>query len=93
MFCSPRREHGSDPRQGGCDLPGLYAEACETAVVNLLTMMEIPADDKERVLAELEAKPRRNGVSIASLEGKLERLAWLFREGDIGRDDFRRRKE
>lgn len=58
MFCSRRRDHGSDPRQGGCDLPGLYAGACETAVVNLLTMMEIPSGDKDRVLAELGTKPR-----------------------------------
>jgi len=74
-------------------MPGLYADECEAQVLALLEQIAIPAADRDRILADLAGQPRcNNGPSPASLQEKLDRLTWLYQEGDVTQEDYRQRK-
>ncbi len=92
-ICSRRAEHGADPAQGGCPLPGLRADEAEAKVMALLDRMQIAEEDKEQVLATLDSRPAENtAAEIEKIRRGLEELTWLLQEQDIDRDEYRRRK-
>jgi site-specific DNA recombinase len=90
--CARRDEFGADPATGGCDMPGLRADECEAQVLALLEGMAIPPADREMIEEALHAPARPDAPSTAALQEKLERLTWLYQEGDIVQEEYRRRK-
>lgn len=56
--------------------------------------MESPGGNRDRILEEMEAGPQPAvpAPSIAKVEAKMERLTWLFQEGDIDVGEYKRRR-
>lgn len=82
-------------RQHACDQPQALASRIETQLTDFVGSFRLADDQVQAVLAKIKQRSGATDhpkVSIGALRGRLERVRDLYELGDLGREEFQRRK-